>query len=144
MQHVQIQDYLRLFLNCIICTQIRTIVFTSITKRSDTNFIYFITLFLRGIVFCFILINCKEREFLKLSSLFSISCIHTSVASDFIYIVLKNKIRKGFHVFKNLSLLFFTELCSAKKLFKRKIKLQKKGSKTSSSSLFVYLISKLQ
>lgn len=79
-------------------------------------------------MFWFILINCKEREFLKLSSLFSISCIHTLVASDFIYIVLKtkNKIRRGFHVFKDLSLLFFTERCSAKNLFKRKIKLQKK------------------
>lgn len=81
-------------------------------------------------MFCFILINCKEREFLKLSSLFSISCIHTLVASDFIYIVLKkNKIRRGFHVFKNLSLLFFTELCSAKKLFKKKNKTAKKGRK---------------
>lgn len=92
-------------------------------------------------MFCFILINCKEREFLKLSSLFSISCIHTLVASDFIYIVLKkNKIRRGFHVFKNLSLLFFTELCSAKKLFKKKNKTAKKGHKAFSSSLFVCTI----
>lgn len=32
-------------------------------------------------------------------------------------------------MFKNLSLLFFTELCSAKKVFKRKIKLQKKDAR---------------
>lgn len=46
--------------NCIICTKIKNIVFTGITKISDTNVIYFITLFLRGTVFYFILINCKE------------------------------------------------------------------------------------
>lgn len=43
-------------------------------------------------------------------------------------------------MFKNLSLLFFTELCSAKKLFKKKNKTAKKGHKTFSSSLFVCML----
>lgn len=41
-------------------------------------------------MFCLTLMNCIKREFKKLHSLFSISCIHTLVASDFIYIVLKD------------------------------------------------------
>lgn len=43
-------------------------------------------------------------------------------------------------MFKNLSLLFFTELCSAKKLFKKKNKTAKKGHKAFSFSLFVCML----
>lgn len=75
-------------------------------------------------MFWFILINCKEREFLKLSSLFSISCIHTLVASDFIYIVLKKL--GDFMCLKICHFYSLQNYVVPKKLFKRKIKLKKK------------------
>lgn len=82
-------------------------------------------------MFCFILINCKEREFLKLSSLFSISCIHTLVASDFIYIVLKKKIKLegDFMCLKICHFYSLQNYVVPKNFLKRKIKLQKKDIK---------------
>lgn len=88
-------------------------------------------------MFCFILINCKEREFLKLSSLFSISCIHTLVASDFIYIVLKKKIKLegDFMCLKICHFYSLQNYVVPKNFLKRKIKLKKKDIKVSLFSI---------
>lgn len=89
-------------------------------------------------MFCFILINCKEREFLKLSSLFSISCIHTLVASDFIYIVLKKiKLEGDFMCLKICHFYSLQNDVVPKNFLKRKIKLQKKDIRVF-SLLYLY------